>query len=85
MSKVDMAVGLDDELVRGVDELAARLGVTRGDVIEESVRRTLAARTLGDVLARVRTSSPLTEQQAEDLAYEEVKAARAERRARRAP
>ena len=84
MPKVDAGVEIDGDLVRGVDDLAARLGVTRAAVIEDSVRRTLAARTLTEVLSRVRESSPLTEEQAENLAYEEVKAARAERRARRA-
>lgn len=84
MSKVDVGVGIDGELVRGVDELAARLGVTRGAVIEDSVRRTLAARALTDVLSRVRESSPLTEEDAESMAYEEVEVARAERRAPRA-
>ncbi len=84
MSKIDVGVGIDVDLLREVDALAARLGVTRDDVIEDSVRKTLAAQTSSDVLDRIRSSSPPTAEMAEHLAYEELRAARAERRSRRA-
>lgn len=84
MAKIDVGVRIDEDLLGEVDALAARLGVTRDDVIEDSVRKTLAARSLTDAVDRVRRSSPATEEMAEHLAYEELRAARAERRSRRA-
>jgi hypothetical protein len=76
MSKVDARVALDATVLRGVDEEAARLGRSRDQVIEDSVRRGLAARTLSDIFTRVRESSDLSEEQAETLAYEELAASR---------
>jgi hypothetical protein len=83
MAKVDTHVKLDDEVLRTVDSVAEELGHTREQVLEDSVRRGLAARSIGEVLARVRTRSDLSEDQATEVAYDEVKAVRAARRARR--
>ncbi len=84
MARIDIGVVIDDELVRRVDELAATLGVTRDAVIADAVGKTLEARTVTDAVDRIRRSSPPTPQMAEHLAYEELRAARAERHARRA-
>lgn len=81
MSKIDAQVQMDTEVLERVDALAAALGSTREQVIENSVRRSLAALALGEVLRQVRARSAdgLSEAQASDLAYSEVKAARADR------
>lgn len=76
MAKVE----LDDTVLRTVDTVAEQLGRSREEVLEDSVRRGLAARNLGEVLARVRTRSDLNEDQATRVAYDEVRAARAARR-----
>ncbi len=78
--KVDARVELDDAVLMSVDAVAEELGSSRDQVIEDSVRRGLAARALGDVLARVRSCSDLTEEQASTAAYDEVKATRNARR-----
>lgn len=85
MPKIDAQVELDAELLITVDAVAGRLGIARDEVIEDSIRRGLAARVLGDLLARVRARSDLTEDQAAQLAYEELKAARAARRSASSP
>jgi hypothetical protein len=79
--KVDAQVELDAALLTAVDALAGRVGLARNDVIEDSIRRGLAARVLGDLISSVRDRSDLTEEGATDIAYNEVKAARADRRA----
>ena len=83
--KIDAQVELDAELLTTVDAVAGRLGVARDEVIEDSIRRGLAARVLGDVLTRVRERSDLSEQQAVQAAYDEVKATRAARRTASSP
>jgi len=78
--KIDAQVELDAALLTTVDAVAGRLGIARDEVIEDSIRRGLAARVLGDVLARVRDRSDLSEEQAAQAAYDEVKVTRAVRR-----
>jgi predicted transcriptional regulator len=82
VAKVGTRVELDDAVLRTVDTMAELLGRSRQDVLEDSVRRGLAARRLGEVLARVRARNELDENQAARVAYDEVKAARSDRRAR---
>ena len=62
MDRVAAAVQLDDELLRNVDAIAIRAGTSREAVLEDSVRRGLAACALGEVLAgvRARGGSPKT-------------------------
>lgn len=76
MAKVEV----DDTVLRTVDTVAEQLGRSREEVLEDSVRRGLAARNLGEVLARVRIRSDLNEDRATRVAYDEVRAARAARR-----
>jgi hypothetical protein len=86
--KVDTKqVALDAAVLRSVDAAAERLGSSREEVLEDSVRRGLAARVLGDVLARVRAggAEQLNPEQAYELGRSELLAARAERREEPAP
>jgi predicted transcriptional regulator len=83
MVKVGAAVELDDELLRNVDAIAMRAGTTRAAVLEDSVRRGLAARALGEVLAGVRARGALSEDASAGIAYQELREARTARRARR--
>ena len=64
MPKIDAQVEIDAALLTTVDAVAGRLGLARDEVIEDSIRRGLAARVLGEVLARVRERSVLNEVQA---------------------
>ncbi|MCA1706909.1 MAG: hypothetical protein LC808_28060 [Actinobacteria bacterium] len=80
MPKVDAQVELDAALLTTVDAVAERLGIARDAVIEDSIRRGLAARVLGDVLTRTRDRSGLSEEDAAELAYNELKMTRAARR-----
>jgi len=77
VTKVDAQVELDAALLTTVDAVAERLGIARDAVIEDSIRRGLAARVLGDVLTRARDRSGLSEEDAAELAYNELKMARA--------
>ena len=83
VARVGARVELDDAVMRSVDTVAEQLGRSREEVLEDFVRRGLAARNLGDVLARARTHNDLSEDQATRVAYDELKAARAARRANR--
>lgn len=79
LARVGARVELDDEVLRTVDAVALRLGSSREAVLEDSVRRGLAARNLGEVLAQVRARGDLGEDEASRVAYEEVRAVRAAR------
>lgn len=84
MARVDAALELDDELLRNVDAIATRAGTSREGVLEDSVRRGLAARALGEVLAGVRARGGLSEDVSAKVAYRELREARVARRARQA-
>ena len=84
MDRVAAAVQLDDELLRNVDAIATRAGTRREAVLEDSVRRGLAARALGEVLAGVRARGCLSEEASAEIAYRELRDARTARRARQA-
>lgn len=83
MTRVGAALELDDELLRDVDAIATRAGTSRAAVLEDSVRRGLAARKLGEVLASVRARGGLPEDASAEIAYQELREARAARRAGR--
>lgn len=82
MARVDAALELDDELLRNVDAIATRAGTSREAVLEDSVRRGLAARALGEVLAKVRARGGLSEDASAEIASQELRGARTARRAR---
>jgi GNAT superfamily N-acetyltransferase len=67
------AAVLHDELLRNVDAIATRAGTSRAAVLEDAVRRGLAARVLGEVLARVRARGGLSEDTAAEIAYQELR------------
>lgn len=81
MVRVKTQVQLDERLLELVEQRATATGRDRDQVIEEALRRQLADDQLEDVLAAVRGRSDLTDEQALELAYRELKAMRAERRA----
>lgn len=83
MARVGAGLELDDELLRNVDAIATRAGTSREAVLEDSVRRGLAARALGEVLAGVRARGGLSEDTSAEIAYQELRGARTARRARR--
>lgn len=83
MARVGAALELDDELLRNVDAIATRAGTSREAVLEDSVRRGLAARALGEVLAGVRARGGLSEDSSAEIAYQELREARTARRVRR--
>jgi predicted transcriptional regulator len=84
MGRVGAALQLDDELLRNVDAIATRAGTSREAVLEDSIRRGLAARALGEVLAGVRARGGLSEDASSEIAYQELREARTARRARQA-
>lgn len=79
MPKVDARVEIDAAVLRSVDEVAEQLGTSRDQVIEDSIRRGLAAQIMTEVLAEVRANSDLTEEEADELAQAEVRAVRSAR------
>ena len=78
MAKVEAAVRLDDDVLRQLDAAAGRLGRSRDDLIEDSIRRDLAGQLLTSVFAAVDESgsTDLTEQEANAIAYDELDEAR---------
>ncbi len=77
MRKVRTTLTLDEEVMRLVKVRAARQGKGDSEVIEESLRRDLGL----ELLNRLWSKDPLSEDQAMKLALEAQKAARARRRA----
>ena len=78
MAKVEAAVRLDDVVLQQLDAAAGRLGRSRDDLIEDSIRRDLAGQLLTSVFAAVDQSgsTDLTEQEALAIAYDELDEAR---------
>lgn len=69
---------VDEDLLRAARVYAARHDKRDSEVIEEALKKLLGL----DVLERVQRRANLTEQEAMRLAVEEVRAMRAERKAR---
>ena len=78
MAKVEAAVRLDDDVLRQLDAAAGRLGRSRDDLIEDSIRRDFAGQLLTSVFAAVDQSgsTELTEQEALAIGYDELDEAR---------
>jgi predicted transcriptional regulator len=78
MAKVEAAVRLDDVVLRQLDAAAGRLGRSRDDLIEDSIRRDLAGQLLTSVFAAVDQSgsTELTEQESRAIGYDELDEAR---------
>lgn len=79
MARVRAEFELDSELLRLAEARAAATGTRRDAVIEEALRRVLEPGALAGLVARVRGRSDLTAEQAFDVAYAELDAARAQR------
>ena len=78
MAKVEAAVRLDDVVLRQLDAAAGRLGRSRDDLIEDSIRRDLAGQLLTSVFAAADQSgsTDLTERDALAIAYNALDEAR---------
>ena len=77
MAKTRTTVALDEDVFRAVKIKAARTGKRDSQVIEESLRRDLGLDDLAEIWAKV---TPAEEEQGMDLAGEELRAMRKERR-----
>jgi hypothetical protein len=77
MSKTRTTVTLDEDVFRAVRIKAARTGKRDSQVIEESLRRDLGLDDLAEIWAKV---TPAGEEEGMDLAGEELRAMREERR-----
>ena len=77
MSKVRTTVSLDEDVFRAVKIKAARTGQRDSQVIEESLRRDLGIDALAEIWAKV---TPVSEDEGLELARDELRAMRRERR-----
>lgn len=77
MSKARTTVSLDEDVFRAVKIKAARTGQRDSQVIEESLRRDLGIDALAKIWAKV---TPVSEDEGLELAWDELRAMRRERR-----
>jgi gamma-glutamyl:cysteine ligase YbdK (ATP-grasp superfamily) len=77
MSKARTTVSLDEDVFRAVKIKAARTGQRDSQVIEESLRRDLGIDALAEIWAKV---TPVSEDEGLELASDELRAMRRERR-----
>ncbi len=82
MTKARTTVTLDEDVFRAVKIKAARTGKRDSQVIEESLRRDLGIDDLADIWARV---TPASEDEGFELAGDELRALRRERRGEGSP
>lgn len=75
MAKAKTTVYLDEDVLRATRVAAARRGKRDSEVLEDALRAYLR---LG-VVDRIRSRSDLTEEEALELAYSELRAMRTER------
>ncbi|MEX1164539.1 MAG: hypothetical protein WEB03_13275 [Nitriliruptor sp.] len=81
MARVKTEVQLDERLLQRLEQRASATGHDRDQVIEDALRRQFDDDDLQHVATNVRGRSDLTDEQALELAYAELEAMRAERRA----
>jgi len=82
MAKARTTVTLDEDVFRAVKIKAARTGQRDSQVIEESLRRDLGIDDLGEIWAKV---TPASEDEGLELARDELRAMRRERRGKGSP
>ena len=82
MSKTRTTVTLDEDVFRAVKIKAARTGKRDSQVIEESLRRDLGLDDLVDIWAKV---TPASEEDGLELAGDELRTMRRERRGEGGP
>jgi predicted DNA-binding protein len=78
MARRETTVLLDDGVLEKLDRTAKRSGRESSQVVEEALERYLALEVV-DRVWEANASSPLDPESAQDLAYAELRAARAER------
>jgi hypothetical protein len=76
MARSKATVYLDPDVLRATRVRAARTGRRDSDIVEDALREYLGLA----LIDRIRSRSNLTPEEAERLAYDEVHAARRERR-----
>lgn len=77
MAKIDTRVQLDAAVLACVDAAANRLGRSRDEMIEDSVRRDLAGQLISGIVKNRPTDVPeLSDDQAAELVYDELDKAR---------
>lgn len=81
MGRVNTQVALDERLLELIQQRASATGRGRDEIIEDALRRQFEDDGFQQVLAAVRKRGDLTDEQALDVAYTELQAMRAERRA----
>jgi gamma-glutamyl:cysteine ligase YbdK (ATP-grasp superfamily) len=82
MTKTRTTVSLDEDVFRAVKIKAARTGKRDSQVIEESLRRDLGVDDLAEIWAKV---TPASEEGGLELARDELRAMRRERRGKDGP
>jgi gamma-glutamyl:cysteine ligase YbdK (ATP-grasp superfamily) len=82
MSKARTTVTLDEDVFRAVKIKAARTGQRDSQVIEESLRRDLGVDDLAEIWGKV---TPASEDEGLELARDELRAMRRERRGEGGP
>lgn len=82
MSQTRTTVSLHDDVFRAVKIKAARTGKRDSQVIEESLRRDLGVDALAEIWAKV---TPASEDEGLELARDELRAMRRERRGEGGP
>jgi len=82
MSKARTTVTLNEDVFRAVKIKAARTGQRDSQVIEESLRRDLGVDDLAEIWAKV---TPASEDESLELARDELRAMRRERRGEGGP
>ena len=72
-------VALHRDVWELIDDEATRSGLTRDDVLEQNIRRTLAGNRLKEFLNRVGGRTGLSPEEADQIASEELAAVRREK------
>jgi TPP-dependent indolepyruvate ferredoxin oxidoreductase alpha subunit len=75
MAKVKTTVYVDERVLREIRVAAARQGRPVSELVEEALRKS----TLSGLLESIRSRSTLSEEEALELAYSELRAMRRER------
>jgi predicted transcriptional regulator len=83
MARRRVTVSLGDDVLRALDEAARGSGETRSRLVERTLARQLAGLKLQQLRATAR-GPRLSDDEATDLAYAELRAARRTRRSKRA-
>ena len=80
MTKVAAQIQLDASVLANIDATAHRLGRSRDELIEDSVRRDLAGQLLGGLFGVTPIDHvPLSDEDVATLVYDEVRQTRADR------